>query len=151
MAKTKLESRIASVPQHVMRLEEARLRLDSVLAGFHSRDNCDALIAELRRDAQSRGLSDVTVDPDLECLLDNPLGLGDPLRLDTILVDFTARGRFTTLGPWLDALENRGDFRYWISCSWKAGGDESVVAFTGRAAVVVVRRTEPIAETDATG
>jgi hypothetical protein len=147
----KLEARIAAVPQHVEHLQEARTRLDSILADFHARNDCDALIGEIRRDAQSRGLSDVTVDPDLECLLENPSGPVVRPRLDTIIVEVTARGRFIAMGQWLDAIEARGDFRYWISCNWDADSEESKVAFTGRAAVVVIRHAEPVGETDVTG
>jgi hypothetical protein len=149
--KTKLESRIAAVPQHVKQLQEARTRLDSLLTGFHSRDDCDALLGEIRRDAQSRGLLDVTADPRLGCLLDSPMGPVMTTRLDTITVDVTARGRFIAMGHWLDAIEARDDFRYWVSCDWHADSDKSEVAFKGRAVLVVVQRAEPVRETDAAG
>ncbi len=145
--RTALDTRMAAVPNLVHRLNEAQSKLDSTLSTFSTDDAIDDLIGQMRLIGGRHGLGDVRVDPELISLLHVPMAASTPGnangRLDTVVVNLSARGAFKSLGHWLDDIEQRSDFRYWTMCHWASNADDGIVSLEAQAALVVVNRPDP--------
>ncbi len=142
----KLDARIATVPNLVLRLNNAKYRLDSTLSSFTTDGNIDELVRGLRVMGGHRGLGDVRVDPELMSLLHVPMAASAPGiangRLDTVIVNLSAAGAFKTLGQWLEDVEGRSDFRFWTKCHWSSLNDAGLVGLDAQGALVVVNEPD---------
>lgn len=141
-----LDARTAAVPNLVLRLNNAKHRLDSALRSFSTDDEIDELVRGLRTMGGRRGLGDVCADPELMSLLHVPMAASTPGaangRLDTVIVNLSAAGAFKTLGQWLDDIEGRSDFRFWTKCQWSSLNEDGLVRLEAQGALVVVNEAD---------
>jgi len=144
-----VKEHIGEAPTILHRIDSCRQLLDAHLGGFSSRGDVDVLTRQLRTAGERHGLGDLRAEPELMGLLhlvrSAPSTRPSQVRLDTILVNLTARGRFLSLGAWLDEIEHRPDFRTWIACHWHHGDEGEGVEFEGKVILLVAERCEPLA------
>jgi hypothetical protein len=136
-----IQASLDAVPRLVARTDSTRAVVAARLAIYASADSLDQLMDRVAVRGRHYGLGSARLEPVLESLLSvraaTQVQAEADVKLDTLLVDATASGDFVRLGHWLDELEERADFQYWVSCHWSEADHDDLVRFAGRLALIV--------------
>ncbi len=140
----KATTMLADAPIVAARLDSLHESLDKTTKTFVSVNELRQLEQALERPARDHGIASFAASLELNSVLDLRHIMPDTIpQLDTVLIEFSARGDFRRIGMWLDDIEERVDFTQWRRAHWERGADNDAAAFQGTAAFwVVVNRSE---------